>query len=71
MEYIGKCFLDDRGKRKNIVHIIDKWTTTNATGKVVQVRYIGQHVFCGQKVTAEYARATLDRWKLNKKEIKE
>ena len=70
MQYIGKCFLYDRGKRKDIIKIVDKWTTTNAKGEIVQIRYIGEHIFCGQVVRAEYAAATLARFISKGKEIK-
>lgn len=70
MQYIGKCFLDDRGKRKDLIKIVDKWTTTNATGEIVQIRDIGEHTFCGQVVRAEYPVATIARFVSKGKEIK-
>lgn len=70
MQYIGKRFLDDRGKRKDIIKIVDKWTTTNAKGEIVQIRYIGEHIFFGQVVRAEYPAATIARFILKGKEIK-
>lgn len=70
MENIGKCFLDDRGKRKDMIKIIDRWTTTNAKGEIVQIKYIGEHIFCGQVVRAEYPSATIARFISKGKEIK-
>ena len=71
MENIGKVFLDKRGKRNNVVRIIDKWTTYNSKGEIVLVRYIGAHDFMGCTIKKEYPAATIARWKCNNCELHE
>jgi len=39
------------GKNKKLCTVVDKLTTTNRAGHVVQVRYVATHEFCGQNVT--------------------
>lgn len=63
MENIGKVFLDKRGKRNDVITIVDKLTTYNSKGVIVREVYVGEHTFCGQVVKAEYPLATIERWK--------
>ena len=39
------------GRNKKLCTVVDKLTTTNRAGDVVQVRYVATHEFCGQTVT--------------------
>lgn len=63
MENIGKLFLDKRGKRNNLVEIVDKLTTYNSKGEIVKECYVGAHKFMGCIIKNEYPLATIKRWK--------
>lgn len=39
-------------KRTDICTVTDQFTTTNARGEVVKLRYEATHVFCGQTVSS-------------------
>lgn len=39
------------GKYKKLCIVRDIWTTTNAAGDIVKIRYVATHDFCGQTVT--------------------
>ena len=41
-----------RGKRHDVCTVVDHLTTTNSKGEIVAVRYVTEHEFCGQTVTA-------------------
>jgi len=47
---IGLTFKRQNKKHPREETIIDIWTTTNSKGEVVQIRYVTEHEFLGQKV---------------------
>lgn len=47
---IGTQFLT-RGKAPRLCTVVDVWTTTNAVGDVVRVRYVAEHTLMGQTIT--------------------
>ena len=52
------------GKKNNPVEtVVDIYTTTNSKGKVVQVRYVTEQDYAGQKVRAELPIVTIQRSK--------
>lgn len=63
MENIGKVFLDRRGKRNDVITIVDKLTTRNSKGDIVRECYVGAHEFMGCIIKKEYPLATIARWK--------
>ena len=55
---MGTQFTKRGDKQKKVYTVVDRWVTTNQAGEVVQVRYVAEHEFCGQTVTARDIVAT-------------
>lgn len=58
---IGDMFIQKSKHRKDICEVIDKLTTTNSNGEIVNVRWLCQHDFMGQKIKHEECDSTVRR----------
>ena len=47
---IGTTYKLPRNKNNLVCTVVDIYTTTDAAGEIVRIRYVATHKFCGQTV---------------------
>lgn len=63
---VGQVF-KTRGKFPRLCTVVDVWKTYNADGGLVKLRYVAEHIFRGQIVTAhDVVETTIAMGQINK-----